>query len=981
MFGSLSGEFVNRGLVQSEQGLAIDAFTSGDIDPVVFRIINAEGGLIDGGISASGPGSETYEIANAGVISGVVSISLASGGALFNQAGGLIENEDGPDAVAVFAGRASAAGPVIANDGEIRGPRAVAGARYVLNNQGVIVGDVLGSNSDTYEFVANAGAIDGSVTLERGADAFENSGSVTGTVDLGEGADVYRSFGGEVAGGVELGAGDDFVLAAVGEPLAQAVAGVSGGAGLDSVGVTVEGVADVSLAGVQGFEGVAIEARFEESAATLVSDVTDQTLSVFGEGGVTNAASIAHASGDAVRIVSNDVETVSGRSAPDGPFGDTLAFINEGTIEASGGAAIRATSSAQDGRDAGAEAVENRGVVRGDVILGGGNDVYANFGETTGAVALGDGDDTYIEEGVSVGSIDLGVGDDALFSRAGATLADAVGGDGFDAIGRLVDEDGVVSLANVDAFEAAAVLVRNGATATIEADAPLQAVRLFGEGAIVNNAQVQASAAAATTAGAAAFDIVSDELSVVNNAVISGLSGVQLSGDGQTFVNNANIVGAVDPAGEVRPELLLRSQGAGNLIVNNAEISAAEGALPAVFLTAPTQNLPDAADVAVDPFSVTRFINNGVVTAVDGDALRVSNSVNVAIENFGEIASVSLRRPVGTVSLFNAADAYIGGFSTDTPSLSSELVGGFEIVNFGRIEAGGFAQDISFLEFSRTSDPSTQFVDVFVNGGEVVGSIGFFGGNDRYEQRGAGSVSGFVDGCGNFDTLAFVDVAGAIDASQFTSFERLEVGGASNLVVDDATALSAEFVEFVVASGTLGVETDLAYGGRVGSAGALRGGGSIGGDLSVAGALALEAGLNALAIEGDLVLDPTAALLFEIAGPDEFGVLDVAGDLVADDGFTLELSFLDGAEPLAGQAFNLASIGGSALFDLAFVEIVADGLGEGFAFDLGLSDGFLTLATIASPLGEVPLPGGIVLFGTAGAAWLRLRRGRRSPAA
>ncbi len=170
---------------------------------------------------------------------------------------------------------------------------------------------------------------------------------------------------------------------------------------------------------------------------------------------------------------------------------------------------------------------------------------------------------------------------------------------------------------------------------------------------------------------------------------------------------------------------------------------------------------------------------------------------------------------------------------------------------------------------------------------------------------------------------------------------------------------------------------------NVRSGGTLTGdGGTIAADVILdGGTIAPGASPGTMTIDGDLeVFD--GILAFEIAGsaPGLFDRLVVTGDLIAD-ALSIEVTFLDGFLPMAGDAFDLLDVAGTAeVFALGGATFSFFGVPEGAA--TGAFDGGVFSVAAApgdggggDPVAPIPVPAGLpmLLLALGGTAALRRR--------
>ena len=105
------------------------------------------------------------------------------------------------------------------------------------------------------------------------------------------------------------------------------------------------------------------------------------------------------------------------------------------------------------------------------------------------------------------------------------------------------------------------------------------------------------------------------------------------------------------------------------------------------------------------------------------------------------------------------------------------------------------------------------------------------------------------------------------------------------------------------------------------------------------------------------------------------------GDLIAPNGFSLELSFLDGFTLQDGDSFQFLTVGRLTNLDVAMIDVIANG-SPGLGFDFEFNNGGFSLMAFVmdGPVNEIPVPGAapLLLTGLAGLTFLRRRRERKA---
>ena len=275
----------------------------------------------------------------------------------------------------------------------------------------------------------------------------------------------------------------------------------------------------------------------------------------------------------------------------------------------------------------------------------------------------------------------------------------------------------------------------------------------------------------------------------------------------------------------------------------------------------------------------------------------------------------------------------------------------FEVIGASTVELSAGEND----EFDAGPDRSTGRISVASGGTlRVVGGVGETSVQIGDEDAGPGDTS--------FGLLAIEGATSLVETNGFVQAGSDGGGATTGIIrVEDGT-LRAESVfvgdgGFLLGTGLIEV-SDLVQ---------IAPGGTIAPGLSP----------GTLTIDGDLRL-AGGALQIEIGGtgPGQSDVLSVMGDLIVDDFFDLEVSFIDGFAPEEGDRFDFLQVGGVAddLASFARLSFSDDRFGGTLSGTGG------TFSLTASQVAPIPLPGAAWLLGAAvlGLGGLRRRAGRTS---
>lgn len=219
---------------------------------------------------------------------------------------------------------------------------------------------------------------------------------------------------------------------------------------------------------------------------------------------------------------------------------------------------------------------------------------------------------------------------------------------------------------------------------------------------------------------------------------------------------------------------------------------------------------------------------------------------------------------------------------------------------------------------------------------------------------------------GGFETLV---------PETFTDENRIYVKNTGSLIVENYATVNAQTIDV-----STNEPTALPYNGQ-GATLTVRNGGDVLGDVNInkdgilngdggtiSGNVLVDGGTIApgnspgtLFIDGNLTFN-SGLLEIEIGSTNagEFDILHIVGDLIADNGYDLSISFLNGYMPEDGDILDFLQIDGASNVDLSLVNLIADESTTGFDFSLDLQGGVLSVVTTSA----VPVPASVWFMGT-----------------
>lgn len=456
------------------------------------------------------------------------------------------------------------------------------------------------------------------------------------------------------------------------------------------------------------------------------------------------------------------------------------------------------------------------------------------------------------------------------------------------------------------------------------------------------------------------------DYNLVIGAVFSGAADLELNTlDAPNPVTSLNIgrlsIGA--PEGETS---LLRIVGAGS----DAEAVAGINVIGDSFFGS-------AGDAAVEFLNSAEFNTGGFLSIGNTD------DANVSVDEFSSLSAghlvvggpdVNGRQINALLSVFNGGRVF---------AQENETQAG--IVRLGSTAAG---EGASVINIDGAGSELTFDGSLLVQAFDGITELNITNGARVREGLSNGADGVVIRGV---NSQPVIRVAGS--GSSLSSLGNIIIGDSIGqngaLIVEDGGRVFTGQEVYVSASnedGGMG-ELTVSSGGQVAadvvhilSGGVLNGdGGVIIGDVVVnGGTIAPGNSPGVTTIDGDLTFMSAASLLeIEFESENTFDILNVTGDLLAGDGFTLELSFLDGFIPEEGSVFSFLNVEGMTLADLTMVDIIVNGLGDEFDIALHSMNGVFSIAASATAISEAPIPGAGLLLLTGIGGFAAAKRKKR----
>ena len=604
-----NGSFINRGIIRGEFFRSSDGVSLFENN----SFLNEEGGLIevfvvdDGSFSAGGDVSAVRSSSGGSTIinEGVIRISPEDDGTGFRLTG--IESTFGDTPSLIINGETG----VIEANGEAVIEGIVANHSDIVQNNGEIrvsSTNEAGTESDP-SFVLGSRGI-------RFSRNFNSDGSPGELVNTG-----LVSVTGNSSIGVELSDGVNFTN--TGQVLSNGAGFVAGDAAGESVlgefGEMLQGSPGVLLVGGGSSEIVnegLIQASGENSSAIVIgaqsTDIpvgpNDVLISNTGEirgtsGGITGFGDTDETQFTIANGADGTIEATAADGVGVSVEGAILALDTAGTVTGTGGTAI------SSGDQADGVIIRDTGVVNGDILLSGGDDVLTTESGASiiGSIDLGDGSDIVsLADGTSItGDILFGAGDDTYLAETSLDL------DGQIFLG---DDNDVIELISLDFGE------------TVDGGSGSDTARFIGDGSVSDRD----------------FDLMSLDFSNIETfSQDAGDVSVTLLGDGSVFNTYDLVQGASIVSGEFS-DLLFTSQ-AGTTLSGSGTV----GDLNLFGTLAP--------GTGIGTFTVGNYINFG-----EGSIFEVEVNDDGTSDQLAVFGSVT----IDTGSTLSVLDANGGAFDS-----------------------------------------------------------------------------------------------------------------------------------------------------------------------------------------------------------------------------------------------------------------------------------------------------------------------------
>jgi T5SS/PEP-CTERM-associated repeat protein len=309
----------------------------------------------------------------------------------------------------------------------------------------------------------------------------------------------------------------------------------------------------------------------------------------------------------------------------------------------------------------------------------------------------------------------------------------------------------------------------------------------------------------------------------------------------------------------------------------------------------------------------------GSVEVGAGALMRAGRSVLLGGNRGGGTLTARGANAFGAQSSVVVTQNLVVGASPDADGVLSVMEGGFVFVG-GTLTIGALGESLAIVD--GTSEGGTFRSTLHVEGPTLLGEgsvLFIFAGAQVFSKRAA------IGGAGGPGTAS---ISSSADVPAWVVAEDLEVG-------NDLGTGTLELCPggLVTVGGTLTIDE-----GSV-----VKGNGTVRGRLVInGGTIDLGCSPGTLTIDGTYEQTAAGKLRVEVGGlaPGQFDVLEVTGDATL--GGTLELAFVDGFVPRAGDVVEFLKVHGAVTG--AFATVEARGLPPGWALDLSQTGGVLRVA-------------------------------------
>lgn len=497
----------------------------------------------------------------------------------------------------------------------------------------------------------------------------------------------------------------------------------------------------------------------------------------------------------------------------------------------------------------------------GAVTLTGGTGTISitNYGTIAGKVVLGAGDESFMQGiNASTGAVDGGAGTNSL-------TIDVSGGGNF-----------TQAIAPFTNFPSLAVT----GTGTISASAPIDAATLTLNNAnltLASGSTLQTSGAVALTGGAGTNAFTNN--GTVNGAIVGVDTDNAAGGTVNILASATNNARFTNAAADATLAIKAGTYTLGQKLINSGLVTVAGGA-----------TLTDYAGIS--------NLAGGRITVASG------GTINDAVDNAGTIVNsgtynADLNNLAGGTATNAAGAIWTGALSN---------AAGATLVNQGAVV--GSITNSGTLNLTGGSTVSGQLSNLA--GGKIIGALAFGSGNDTLTLMSGAGVTDAIDGGAGSNTLRITSTGtdaapDEYNLTKVTNFQQTTLTSGTIAVSGSYTTTQLDILagRYIGRTGSTLTATTL----NVASGATFGSGGTVNGNINVAGTLAPGGTVGAMTVNGNVAFASGSTALFDV-GQAASDQLAVTGAVSIASGATLTLSAVQNNPLKPGSSIDLITTNG-----------------------------------------------------------------------